>query len=125
LSWLSNNGQRWILGRDGLKRCTITSRLRERNYFDVALAVTGWWRRRFQRDDNRKLKRSASRTLWAQILRSARPDWVKAVEKVLSEPLERNNRIRTAICLDRNCVLGSDFESMLRVRTRKIVFQQY
>src|ERR1019366_1868733 len=48
-----------------------------------------------------------------------------SVDKVLSEPLERNNRIRTASCLNRNCVRGSDFESMLRVRAHKIVFQHY
>ena len=47
------------------------------------------------------------------------------VEKVLGDPLERNNRIRTASCLNRNCVRGSYPESMLRVRARKIVFQQY
>jgi hypothetical protein len=34
-----------------------------------------------------------------------------AVEKGLSELLERNNRIQTAIRLNRNCVRGSDFES--------------
>src|ERR1019366_822370 len=48
-----------------------------------------------------------------------------SVDKVLSEPLERNNRIRTASCLNRNFVRGSDFESMLRVRAHKIVFQHY
>jgi hypothetical protein len=47
------------------------------------------------------------------------------VEKVLSEPLERNNRIETASCLNRNCVRGAYFESMLRIRAHKIVFQQY
>jgi hypothetical protein len=47
------------------------------------------------------------------------------VEKVLSEPLECNNRIQTASCLNRNCVRGAYFESMLRVRAHKIVFQQH
>jgi hypothetical protein len=51
--------------------------------------------------------------------------WGDSVDKVLSEPLERNNRIRTAICLNRNCIRGFDFESMLRVRAHKIVFQHY
>src|SRR5674476_1305536 len=32
------------------------------------------------------------------------PRWVDAVEKVLKEPLERNNRIQTASRLNRNCV---------------------
>src|SRR5262249_51982416 len=47
------------------------------------------------------------------------------VEKVVSDPPKRNNRIRTASYLNRNCVRGRDFESMLRIRGRKIVFQQY
>jgi hypothetical protein len=53
------------------------------------------------------------------------PIWVDAVEKVLSESLERNNRIRTVGWLNRNCVRGHYSESMLRVRAHKIVFQQY
>src|SRR5262245_56433700 len=48
-----------------------------------------------------------------------------AVEKVVSDPPKRNNRIRTARYLNRNCVRGRDFESMLRIQGRKIVFQQY
>src|SRR5262245_38968066 len=47
------------------------------------------------------------------------------VEKVVSDPPKRNNRIRTARYLNRNCVRGRDFESMLRIQGRKIVFQQY
>ena len=53
------------------------------------------------------------------------PLWVDTVEKVVSDPPKRNNRIRTASYLNRNCVRGRDFESMLRIRGRKIVFQQY
>src|SRR5262249_12393831 len=51
--------------------------------------------------------------------------WVDTVEKVVSDPPKRNNRIRTARYLNRNCVRGRDFESMLRIQGRKIVFQQY
>src|SRR5262245_27803191 len=47
------------------------------------------------------------------------------VEKVVSDPPKRNNRIRTARYLNRNCVRGRDCESMLRIQGRKIVFQQY
>jgi hypothetical protein len=47
------------------------------------------------------------------------------LKKVLSEPLEHNNQIRTANCLNRNCVRGSYSESMLHVRAHKTVFQQY
>jgi hypothetical protein len=61
----------------------------------------------------------------ARLNKGACPLWIDAVENGLSKLLERNNRIRTAIRLNRNCVRGSDFESMLRDRTRKIVFQQY
>src|SRR5262245_31670677 len=50
---------------------------------------------------------------------------IDTVEKVVSDPPKRNNRIRTASYLNRNCVRGRDFESMLRIRGRKIVFQQY
>jgi hypothetical protein len=50
---------------------------------------------------------------------------VDTVEKVVSHPLKRNNRIRTASYLNRNCVRGRDFESMLRIWGRKIVFQQH
>src|SRR5262249_26976539 len=53
------------------------------------------------------------------------PLWVDTVEKVVSDPPKRNNRIRTARYLNRNCVRGRDFESMLRIQGRKIVFQQY
>src|SRR5215510_8703740 len=53
------------------------------------------------------------------------PPWVDTVEKVVSDPPKRNNRIRTARYLNRNCVRGRDFESMLRIQGRKIVFQQY
>src|SRR5262249_31386965 len=53
------------------------------------------------------------------------PLWADTVEKVVSDPPKRNNRIRTASYLNRNCVRGRDFESMLRIRGRKIVFQQY
>src|SRR5262249_476820 len=47
------------------------------------------------------------------------------VEKVVSDPPKRNNRTRTARYLNRNCVRVRDFESMLRIQGRKIVFQQY
>src|SRR5215475_1177802 len=53
------------------------------------------------------------------------PLWVDTVEKVVSDPPKRNNRTRTARYLNRNCVRGRDFESMLRIQGRKIVFQQY
>src|SRR5262249_20298862 len=53
------------------------------------------------------------------------PLWADTVEKVVSDPPKRNNRIRTARYLNRNCVRGRDFESMLRIQGRKIVFQQY
>src|SRR5262245_17478450 len=53
------------------------------------------------------------------------PLWVDTVEKVVSDPPKRNNRIRTARYLNRNCIRGRDFESMLRIQGRKIVFQQY
>jgi hypothetical protein len=47
------------------------------------------------------------------------------VEKVVSDPPKRNNRIRAVSYLNRNCVRGRDFESMLRIRGRKIVFQHH
>src|SRR5262245_3516139 len=53
------------------------------------------------------------------------PLMTDTVEKVVSGPPKRNNRIRTARYLNRNCVRGRDFESMLRIQGRKIVFQQY
>src|SRR5262249_12568202 len=53
------------------------------------------------------------------------PLWADTVEKVVSDPPKRNNQIRTARYLNRNCVRGRDFESMLRIQGRKIVFQQY
>src|SRR5262249_548872 len=53
------------------------------------------------------------------------PLWADTVEKVVSDPPKRNNRIRTARYLNRNCVRGRDCESMLRIQGHKIVFQQY
>src|SRR5262249_11020680 len=53
------------------------------------------------------------------------PLWADTVEKGFSDPTKRNHRIRTARYLNRNCVRGRDFESMLRIQGRKIVFQQY
>jgi hypothetical protein len=47
------------------------------------------------------------------------------IEKVVSDAPKRNNRIRTANYLSRNCVRDRDFESMLRIRGCKIVLQQY
>src|SRR5262245_24885805 len=69
--------------------------------------------------------RASYRSNWEIGSGSLFPLWVDTVEKVVSDPPKRNNRIRTARYLNRNCVRGRDFESMLRIQGRKIVFQQY
>src|SRR5215510_4452847 len=66
-----------------------------------------------------------TKSMQIKMARPVCPLWVDTVEKVVSDPPKRNNRIRTASYLNRNCVRGRDFESMLRIRGRKIVFQQY
>jgi len=47
------------------------------------------------------------------------------VAKLSEDRSARNNRIHTSGFLNQGCVLGSNFELLLRARRPKLVLQQY